>query len=64
MPHGSPEGRAIKEAFIDALQTKYGMERVEVDFPAEVTKAGKNITQITTASSRINGWVSHTSDLM
>lgn len=57
MPHGSPEGRAIKETFIKALEAKYGMQRVEVDFPAEVTKSGRNITRITTASSRINGWV-------
>ena len=57
MPHGSPEGQAIKEAFITALQTKYGMQRVEVDFPAEIVKGGQNISVVSTASSRINGWV-------
>ncbi|KAI9637823.1 amidase signature domain-containing protein [Dioszegia hungarica] len=56
MPHGSPEGQAIKEAFITALQTKYGMQRVEVDFPAEIVKGGQNISVVSTASSRINGW--------
>lgn len=58
-PHGSPEGRAIKESFIEALQNKYGMERVELNLTQKILDSGRDLGVISTASSRINGWVSH-----
>jgi len=62
MPHGSPEAQAIKENFIQALQTKYGMQRVELDFNQAVADSGRNYTDVNTANSRINRWVRLASD--
>lgn len=58
LPHGSDEGQAIIENFVQSMQSTFGMERVVTNVTEEILGAGFNITAINFASSVLNSWVS------
>lgn len=57
LPHGSTEGQAIIEDFIQSMESTFGMERVVVNVTEEILSAGFNITAINRAASVLNSWV-------